>query len=104
MQYNSFVFLSYFFVLVLLAYYIAPLKARWCVLLGQYCVLPDLWSLAYRDRGRYGAGGHGAARRIDRISTEAKAKRKQLPKEERKAFKQVARKKKHVLRQPVFSV
>ena len=53
MQYNSFVFLGLFFVLVLLAYYIAPLKARW----GQYCVLPDLWSLAYRDRGRYGAGG-----------------------------------------------
>ena len=99
MQYNSFVFLGLFFVLVLLAYYIAPLKARWCVLLGAsivYYLISGHWLIVIVAGTALVV--YGAARRIDRISTEAKAKRKQLPKEERKAFKQqVARKKKHVL-------
>ena len=96
MQYNSFVFLGLFFVLVLLAYYIAPLKARWCVLLGAsivYYLISGHWLIVIVAGTALVV--YGAARRIDRISTEAKAKRKQLPKKNGKRLSsRFARKKK----------
>lgn len=99
MQYNSFVFLGLFFVLTLLAYYLTPLKARWCVLLGASVIY---YLICGRQLIIIVCGTalvvYGAARRLETISVQAKAKRKQLPKEERKAFKlQVAKSKKRVL-------
>lgn len=107
MQYNTFVFLGLFMGLTLLAYYIAPLKVRWGVLLGASIVF-------YLVGGRHlifivcltALVIYLAARGLERITLTAKQKRKELPKEERKAYKaQVAKKKKRLLAAAcIFSV
>lgn len=107
MQYNTFAFLGLFLGLTLLAYYAAPLKARWCVLLGA--------SAAF-----YLVGGrklilivavtafvvYAAARKIEKINETAKEQRKLLPKEDRKAYKAyiAARKKRVLAAACIFSV